>query len=98
MMKNKNPDKALLAFRDLVKDIFEPRLKKVIWMGGHDVLLLFSSLTPEDQAEVSHLTEEWSRNVEVPVSAIALDEKSYKKIVAEGKQLAKDIKKTGLLL
>lgn len=97
-MKKQIPDKVLMAFRDLVKDIFGPRLKKVIWMGGHDVLLLFSSLTPEDQAEVSQLTEEWSRNEEVPVSAIALDEKSYKRIVAEGKQLAKDIQKTGLLL
>lgn len=90
--------KTLSAFSELVKDIFGPRLKKVIAFGKQDVLLLFSTLTKEDQVEISQLAEEWSKNEGSPVTPLAMDEKSFKKQLAEGKQLAKDIQKNGIPL
>lgn len=88
---------SLIGFRDVVKKIFGARLKKVIRFGKNDVLLLFSSLSKADHDEVFRLAEEWSIN-ESPVSPLTMDEKTYKKLVAEGKQLAKDIQKTGVVL
>lgn len=96
-MKNKN-DKTLLAFCDLVKQIFKPRLKKVIRFGKADLLLLFSQLAPEDHDAVANLAEEWSRTHDISISPLALDEAGYNKLVQEGKQLAKDIEKSGVVL
>lgn len=101
---SKEEQEALLAFHDILTDVFSGKIKKIVLFGRQnktstspslDVFILGADITKEDLEEIDQIAEDISESSAVPIAPILMDPKTYQQYQKENHPIVQDILKTG---